>query len=82
MAKYDALREHLLRDGRPTIIMIFPEIEKLVGGLPRSAFTYDWWWDNEDQRTTRHMQCKAWSAAGYNATVDRTGCVVTFTRTR
>ena len=60
--------------------MTFSEIEKLVGKLPRSAFAQDWWWANEDLETTRHVQCKAWAEAGYNASVDRQNCSVTFRR--
>ena len=80
MAKYDPLRDELVRVGSPRIVLSFSEIEQLVGTLPESARTYDWWWDNEDWRTTRHAQCKSWGAAGYEAKVDLQRQMVAFTR--
>jgi hypothetical protein len=80
VAKYDALREELSRDGRPRKTMTFAEVAKLVGTLPPSAFTHEGWWANEDHHTTRHVQCKAWGQAGYRATVDWDAQRVTFTR--
>ena len=62
MSKYDALREYLERSGRGTVSMSFEAISDLVGGLPPSAFKYREWWANE--REGRHVQARAWIAAG------------------
>jgi hypothetical protein len=78
MAKYDPLREALQSEQAGEVILTFAEIERLVGRLPASALNYDEWWSNEDHRTTRHVQSKAWGAAGFAASVDRKGCTVVF----
>lgn len=67
MGKYDPVREHLFLSGQPTVSMSFEELGRLVGGLPRSAYTYQAWWANERDPHT-HVQKRAWMAAGY--TVD------------
>jgi hypothetical protein len=67
MGKYDPVREHLFTSGQPTVSMSFEELGNLVGGLPRSAYTYQAWWANELEPQT-HVQKQAWMAAGY--TVD------------
>lgn len=80
MAKYDPLKDHLLRDGRATLTMTLDHIEALVGQLPPSASVRPEWWANEDDRNTRHVQCKAWRAAGYSAKADLSAQSVTFRR--
>ena len=80
MARYDPLHDELFRDGRPKITMTFDELERLVGPLPPSALNHDRWWANEDHHTTRHVQCKAWGAAGYSVSVDRASRRANFTR--
>ncbi|GAB5496483.1 MAG: hypothetical protein Phyf2KO_15630 [Phycisphaerales bacterium] len=67
MGKYDPVREHLFMSGQQMVSMSFGEIGVLVGGLPRSAYTYQAWWANETDPQT-HVQKRAWMAAGY--TVD------------
>lgn len=43
----------------------FSEIESILGfGLPASARRYNAWWANET-KDTRHSQCLAWIAAGW-----------------
>lgn len=70
MAKYDALKEYLTEHGGAQIDMSFTEISRLVGALPKSAAIYQPWWANEDPGLTRHVQAKAWGAAGYSAEPD------------
>ena len=64
MGKYDPVREHLFMSGQPTVSMSFAELGNLVGGLPKSAYTYQAWWANEHAPQT-HVQKQAWMAAGY-----------------
>ncbi len=59
MAKYMPLQEHLTRL-LPPVHMTFAEIDRLVGGLPRSARTYREWWANH----ANNPQAKAWLGAG------------------
>ena len=80
MAKYDALKDELFRNGAAKVTLTFPQIEKLVGPLPPSAHSHEWWWANEDHHTSRHVQCKAWGDAGYAADVNLAHQSVTFTR--
>lgn len=81
MAKYDPLKDELFRLGAQRVSMSFGEVEQLVGPLPGSARQYEWWWANEDHRTTRHVQCKAWGEPGYEAEADLRRQQVVFTRT-
>lgn len=67
MAKYDALREHLNRRSG-VVHMTFDEVSAIVpGGLPRSARTYQAWWNNDD---STHPHCHSWGEAGYRAVPD------------
>lgn len=61
MGKYDALRVALLRSDGP-VEFAFDEVARLVGGLPRSAYTYREWWANEQRGS--HVQARAWLDAG------------------
>jgi hypothetical protein len=66
MARYDALSEHLQTlDRSRDHTMRFVDIEKVLGfQLPQSARTHHAWWAN--QSNGRHVQAKAWHAAGWN----------------
>ncbi|HVB90456.1 MAG TPA: hypothetical protein VND97_09670 [Beijerinckiaceae bacterium] len=67
MAKYDPLFDHLRRRRLATYEMSFREIEGLLHTfLPKSAARAEWW-GNETASDARHVQCRAWLAAGYNA---------------
>jgi hypothetical protein len=81
MAKYDPLRNRLQGRTEQTVTMSLDEIDALVS-LPASAHLYAEWWSNEDVATTSHVQCKAWQAAGYEASPNRTAGTVTFRRRR
>ena len=81
MGKYDPWRDHLRKQHGANVTMTFDELDGLVA-LPMSAQVHAPWWANEDVSMTRHMQCKSWQAAGYDAEVDLAGRAVSFTRKR
>ena len=65
MAVYDPLRKWLTQQPK-TVTVTFSELEKILGRpLPYSASHYSTWWDNEDFSDEKHVQAKAWLAAGY-----------------
>ena len=67
MAKYDPLGAYLTRRGSTEIELAFEEVERIVGSrLPETA-SRPQWWANEASPDTRHVQCKAWRDAGYEA---------------
>lgn len=76
MSKYAPLRD-ALHGGGTTVTLTLEEIADLVGGLPRSAYSYTAWWSNED---LSHVQSQAWESAGYRAEPDLRGRQVRFTR--
>ena len=81
MPKYDPLQMHLTGQRGQQVQLSFQEIEKIIGQpLPQAAYRYEWWWSNEDLRTTTHVQCRAWQEAGYEAKVQLARQAVTFTR--
>ena len=66
-----------LRGARPStgrdLRMTFAHLEGVIGAsLPASARRYREWWGNERERTDgRHVQARAWMAAGWEVrTVD------------
>jgi hypothetical protein len=67
MAKYDRLYAHLRRQKASPYEMSFREIEGVLHTfLPKSAERAEWW-ANEQSLASRHVQCRAWLAAGYSA---------------
>jgi hypothetical protein len=62
VAKYDPLYEHLISISPGPVEMTFTEVGQLVGGLPRSARTRQWW-ENESPGGT-HVQARGWRNAG------------------
>jgi hypothetical protein len=76
MSKYDGLRDFLAGRG-PSVVLTFDEIDRLVGGLPPSAATYEAWWSNGDRT---HVQSMSWGTAGYDAHPDLFKRAVTFSR--
>lgn len=82
MAKYDPLERYLRRKGAGELVMNFADIERVIGAmLPKSA-SLAAWWANEKASDTRHVQCRAWLDAGYEAALMREGDKVRFTRRR
>jgi ubiquinone/menaquinone biosynthesis C-methylase UbiE len=80
VSKYDALTRLLDDQGGPEVHLSFSEIADAVrGGLPASAYRRASWWANEP--TGRHVQARAWTAAGWRTShVDLSRHEVTFTR--
>ena len=82
VAKYDPLFEHLCRAGDDAVTMTFTEIDRLVGGLPKSARTHPAWWANHGP-DSRHVQADAWMKAGRDVeAVDLNAETVRFSRAR
>ena len=76
MSKYSPLKEHLAGRGE-VVHMTFDEVADLVGGLPRSAYEYEAWWNNHD---SSHAHCASWNDAGYVAKARLVERSVTFRR--
>jgi hypothetical protein len=67
MAKYDPLHAHLRRQKSARYEMSFRDIERVLASLlPHSAQRAEWW-ANERSPDSRHVQCRAWLDAGFNA---------------
>lgn len=80
MAKYDPLGKYLRRKAAGELVMSFADVERVIGAmLPKSA-SLSAWWANEKSPDTRHVQCRAWLDAGYDAVLLREGDKVRFTR--
>jgi hypothetical protein len=80
MAKYDPLGKHLRRKGGADVVMTFEDVERVIGAmLPKSA-SLSAWWANERSPETRHVQCRAWFDAGYEASLMPSGNQVRFSR--
>jgi hypothetical protein len=78
MSKYDPLYQWLRKCKGKRIESSFADVERVLGcTLPRSAFIFDRWWNNETG-DTRHLQWKAWLDAGFYAKADLHRQVVTF----
>jgi hypothetical protein len=66
MAKYDPLRDYLMRQKLREFILTFDEIENIISaGLPRNAATPQWWANIRGQHG--HVQREAWRKAGFEA---------------
>lgn len=81
MAKYDSLATWLEKQGSARIRAPFSALDEILdGGLPASARQYEAWWSGTAEGG-RHVQKKAWEAAGYTVeSVDLRVEVVTFCR--
>jgi hypothetical protein len=81
MSIYNPIHDRLQRSNAASLKLSFVEIEHLIGRpLPQSAYDRAEWWSNEDLGTTKHVQCRAWQTAGYNAEVNLGDRTVTFWR--
>jgi hypothetical protein len=51
MGKYDGLAAHLagIPSDKTTVTMTFPEISRIVGGLPTTAYRLRQWWANDSK---------------------------------
>jgi hypothetical protein len=80
MGKYDPLQDHLRRRLTDRYEMIFPDVERVIANLlPKSAQRSEWW-ASEANPQTRHVQCRAWLDAGYNAVLVKGSEKVRFER--
>jgi hypothetical protein len=80
--KYAPLWEYLERQTGVEFEMGFADIEEVIGApLPASA-EQAWWWGNSRDLDHARLQskawCKAWQAAGYDATLIRGAQTVKF----
>jgi hypothetical protein len=58
--------------------MTFGEVERVIGAmLPKSASLAPWW-GNETSPDSRHVQCRAWLEADYEAALMPGGETVRF----
>jgi hypothetical protein len=62
MGKYDPISE-LLRNSRPPLTFTFAELDRLIGGLPRSARVHRSWWGNTHH--PMHVHASAWVSVGW-----------------
>ncbi len=80
MAKYDPLHDHLRRQKTATYEMTFRDIERVLAGLLPHRAQRPEWWANERSPDTRHVQCRAWLDAGYDAVLENGAERVRFER--
>lgn len=71
------MRDHLEANGSALITLTFATIARIVGGLPQPATDYRAWWSNE-RGSTRHVQARPWTNAGYVAEPDLANQLVQF----
>lgn len=75
MSKYDAIRDLLRAKSGVVTISMDDLSERIPGGLPKSAYIWEWWWANGDET---HTQSGSWAAAGYDASPDLARRIVSF----
>ena len=69
MAKYDPLRRHLETRHGTEIEASFADIEAMIGGpLPKAAARPGWWTNGSDAKKGR-THSRAWTEAGFNASL-------------
>lgn len=69
MAKYDPLRRHLETRHGTEIEASFADIEAMIGGpLPKAAARPGWWTNGSDA-TKGRTHSRAWTEAGFNASL-------------
>ena len=81
MGKYDSLHAHLKRQKNvPVYEMSFSQIEGVIHALlPKSAAQPEWWGNAQDP-AGRPVQCQAWLAAGFCASLIKGADRVRFAR--
>ena len=78
VSRYAPLRAFLETRTEPVVELSFAEVDRIVGGLPRSAYAHRPWWANDRS----HSQAGAWLDAGRKASVDWSLRAVRFLATR
>ena len=67
MPKYDPLETYLRRRAGAGLELSFADIERIIGSMLPNSATREQWWANETDPKSRHVQCRAWRNAGYDA---------------
>ena len=81
MESYYPLFRWLQQQPGRELRLTFGQIEEILKRpLPSSAKLHAAWWANEDPEKTRHVQCRAWRLAGWRASAQIIGGLVTFSR--
>ena len=79
LTKYGPLKEFLAGQSAASVTLTIAELDAIVR-LPASAKRFEFWWSNDDLKTTIHAQSKAWQEAGFQAEPNLRGKRVTFRR--
>lgn len=79
MSRYDPLRTYLEGQSAAIVTLNLAALDAIVK-LPAPAKRYEFWWSNDDVKTTMHVQCRAWQDAGYEAEPDLRRKIVVFRR--
>jgi hypothetical protein len=84
MSQYNALGTWLQKQRGDRVSVTFEDIEdqdKIGVKLPPTAREHRQWWANERSPDSRHVQCRAWSEAGWKVEeVDLAAETVVFAR--
>ena len=75
MAKDDAIRDFLASKSGVVDVSMTELSNAIPGGLPKSAYTWEAWWSNDDPS---HPQSRSWGAAGFLARPDLSRRTVRF----
>jgi len=79
MAKYDPLEAYLHRQRGSQVELSFADIERIIGSMLPNSASRSQWWANETNPDSRHVQCRAWQNAGYDANLVKDAERVRFT---
>lgn len=69
MAKYDPLRDYLIRQRGADIELTFRDIERKLGYMLPNVAARAEWWASPGEPGPREVQKQAWRAAGYDASL-------------
>ncbi|CAN5207171.1 hypothetical protein BH10PSE1_BH10PSE1_23430 [soil metagenome] len=67
MAKYDLLRDYLVRLRAREIELTFREIERRIRSMLPNRSVDPGWWASDGEPTPREVQKIAWRSAGFDA---------------
>ena len=84
MGKYDPLNRYFQSVTGDECRLTFSMIETIIEDkLPPSAYSWEPWWGNENNRYSRKRQCRAWLDAGWEVAgggIDLANMTVRFVR--
>lgn len=69
MPKYKPLHDYLRRKSQREIEMSFTQVDRILSNMLQKSASRPQWWANERSTETTHVQCSAWLAAGYEASL-------------